>query len=434
MHTEPPGKDSRSRYRSISASNLRALSAAAEGGDYVKPQCNQPTFVSPMRTSIYGGAPPVANFPTVLPENPGQSYMKLQAGLGNGSNHSRIHHQPITARPKPPQARTIHTGPKQGKIERTGAPLAESRTGSLHTVTPEDGQNFSTKTAVNDQRAARITNNVGPGGHDNAQSLAELPAQESEVQTRTWANPPPLIFELDATPIETHFVAELSADIEHAFSTSNNGRLESQSVPGAIAQSEKMREAQITLNNNTANAKPEEAAMSTHRCVSEQTTEPPTSQEHIATSQLPPSLMAGASHQQRRISANFSSPPVESLSSQPDILQTNASRYSQFFSPPASIPASSKASPELVSTPLSLYKAYNPTEVLSSPPTEAGRDRSSSFGAVKDVDGAKGYFKTHRRHASHDSHTSTASHDSKQLAQEYQAELPDFDQGYHQAK
>jgi hypothetical protein len=53
-----------------------------------------------------------------------------------------------------------------------------------------------------------------------------------------------------------------------------------------------------------------------------------------------------------------------------------------------------------------------------------------SFAQVKDIDGMGHYFTTHNRQASHHVEEVSGSLDSSKLAMEYQAALPQFDEGY----
>lgn len=333
-----------------------------------------------------------------------------------GNNSSLITNNPVAF-----EERTVFQGPQQARIEKSGTPLPASQTGSLHLVHPEGEPAPLQQWAPNSDELTRRLHLVG------AEGLYQAPLKQSSF-----------VFELDAAPKPNDIMAELSADIDAALQIQGKG----QDQPQELSSEPVLPKVQNTPALEDSPVSPPDSRFAV-------ITSPPQHQEFNRPSNprtqsaplalLPASLMVGgrsSHHTHQRVPSNGApsqTAPVQTLDT-----QTNASRYSHYYSPPSSTPNSNHASPQLNPARMSAYKAYHPPSMPLSPPeiqqlpiAPAERsDRASSFGALKDVDGAQHYFRTHKRDASHDSHTSTASHDSSKLAQEYQAELPSYGEGY----
>lgn len=347
--------------------------------------------------------------------------------LASGKSNS-----PNTNKPVSPRGGTVFQGPQQVRIETSGNLLPSSQTGSLHVVRPEGEPAPLQQWVPNSDELTRKLHLVGSEGVYQAPSKQNLPTQNNTSQEPTQST---FVFELDAAaPRSNNIIAELSANIDAALQTHKQGDDQPQELPSDSVIPK-------VYNKEVFEDYPKSPPIAV--------ASPPQHQEDIRPpnprtqsaplAALPASLMVGGRsnhHAHHRVPSN--SVPSQTASVQITDTKTNASRYSQYYSPPSSTPNSNHASPQLSAAPSSAYKAYHPPSMQLSPPevqnlpiTLAERsDRPSSFGALKDVDGAHHYFRSHKRDASHDSHASSASHDSSKLAQEYQAELPDYGEGY----
>lgn len=368
---------------------------------------------------------PVEMSATPAPYNPGQEHLKAQLGLGGDYllPHMRGNERPITSNPKPPNARTGHTGPQHPKIERSGTPMLQSQAGSLHVVSPDGEPATFLQHAPNLEEVTKKLHLVGPEGL--------YPGHPKPKQS-----PQPAVFELDSTSQPHNIVAELSDNIDAAIAQSQPQELPCDSIQQRPYTSPSIEESPVSP--------PESRAIPAASNV--QPLEPTRPLNPRAQSAplgfLPASLMAGGAGPHFRPVSNDSSSAPQSAPADVSIPKTNASRYSRYYSPPSSTPASHHASPQLNHSPLtSMYKAYQPSALIQSPPevhpevqpaASDLNDRQSlpSFATLKELDDDQPRYRTHKRDASHDSHASSASHDSSRLAQEYQAELPNFEQGY----
>jgi hypothetical protein len=248
------------------------------------------------------------------------------------------------------------------------------------------------------------------------------------IQSEQTPSPP---VELDAVSQLGQFIAELSADrTTPAPDQAANHESYDISIIDAYHQSPSAARPMPLLKDSPVS--PEDSNI-TPTAPQEQTQylpiRPLTPRTYSApAAALPASLTAGGSTSHQRSSSHASTAAL----TQSNLTNTNASKYTRYYSsqtPPSSI------QPTLKPPPSSIYKAYQPT--LSPPildpdtPTEG----QSPYTALKDVDGAREYFKHHKRDASLNSQTSrksdkSARSDSRELAMEYQAELPGFDSGY----
>ena len=457
-----PAKDSRSRYRPISAPSSRNNSPQGSGplsgqrsiSMDMRYQPQQPAIamnqgfqgqIQPFAFSqaplIHGVSPvpppfqqfrgiPVEMSATPAPYNPGQQYMKSQLGLGGNylNPESRGHNQPpITNNPVPPKSRNMQQGPQRATVEQAGAPGIQSQKGSLHVVNPDFPTASSQQPALNlDEVTGRLSlDNAKEMQHSTHKTKASAQNKVSGMRAEA-----PQVFELD-TP---NIVAELSANIDAALKM-NQGI---QSPPrGSFNEPQRSQLHNMsTLDDSPVSPPDALTTLSTTYPQSGELNESLAHHDHSAPQPvLPASLMVGGQtsrHQSNRPLSNaFSSSPPRSGLVEATITKTNASRYSSCFPLPSSAANSHHIAPQLDPAYTSQYKAYQlPGRPLFSSESQQPmatsveqRSRPSSSGALKSTDNAQLYLQTHERDASPDSHISSGSHDSARLALEYQAEF-----------
>ncbi|KAF1830984.1 hypothetical protein BDW02DRAFT_601183 [Decorospora gaudefroyi] len=289
---------------------------------------------------------------------------------------------PIIKNPIPPPTRNVQQVPK---TDDTGTPKSLQQVTSLHLVGSE-GELLPPlqhpPKAHEDMGASRL-HLVGPEGVHQTPPPPSSSRVRSSTTTIPKASRQPPVFELDAQ--EPSIVSKLSANIDaalHDHAPSPKDWYNDSSFLDTPVD-------EPAQQNTSPNARP-----------------------HIP---LPPSLMVGTTHR-------FSTSPQTSAALVHTTYQHHHRR--QTIQPP------------LAPAPLTVYKAYHPhttttttpLDISPPPPDSASSEyavRVTSFGKVKDIDGAHGYFRTH--HKRHDSHVAG---DACQLAMEYQAELPDWGCGY----
>lgn len=154
---------------------------------------------------------------------------------------------------------------------------------------------------------------------------------------------------------------------------------------------------------------------------------------------LPASLVAGRGNTEtshgRMMSSDVSGQPGRGLPGRglTGAVKTNASRYSHYYSPPTCLSSSNTPSHQLAPNTSTVYKAYQPTVLQLSPPTTESASvhrRAISFGNLGNADSARHSFHTHKLDRVHDSMTADMSQNSVRLAQAYQAQIPDYEDGY----
>jgi hypothetical protein len=419
-------KETRSRYRPITAQHSRNDSAngfqAAEGECLSKKNAPLPSqrsmidingnvaTLSPDQVEVMPtrSRPPQKHvIPSTLTTHiPGQQYLKSQVGLAatTETEHLVAQQRPLTHSLVPPKARKAYQRSQQAILEDRRPCLPGSSSDGPHAVSAEGDTSSSGSCTREAMQSTRTLGFIGSEGFHHSPQ----PAKAQNTRDTEESSP---VFELDATSQENNIIAELAGDIEKVLRTNDDPT----SVPAH--------------NVPFTNSPPSED-------LSRQTMSQLQSAPLVM---LPTSLLAGGSatpHHQRSTSDCVITTPQEHPPSQALAPETNASRYSRYHPPPLSMLDSNHTSPQLTPAPLSVYKAYQPQSISLSPPNSdvcKPRARSTSFGRLKDVDGARSYFRTHKREASHDSQASSTSHDSSKLAQDYQAELPSFDDGYGSA-
>jgi hypothetical protein len=302
--------------------------------------------------------------------NPGQQHLKSQLGQAGGviPLHVRVQSVPIVKRPVPPQSR----------IQNSRLPLQTESRNSINS-----GGQIEEKS-----RGLQL---VGPKGlyHSPQQST-----QQSRSVQETGPAPPPIlqsVFELDTG---VNIVAELSADINAAIKTSNAGQ-----TPVQPSWYNDPTFLDSPLNTPDAH-KRASSSDSSQYCKPARPANLRTQSACINTNTLPASLTVG------RI------PPMrEEL-----------------------------AIPRLAPAPLAVYKAYQPLAPATlpasqpsssiSPPDTASNERPRSFKTATDAGDMLHFLQPHKRSVSHESPLTEYSADAGVLAGEYRAELPDFGRGF----
>ncbi|CAO2654576.1 Nn.00g113090.m01.CDS01 [Neocucurbitaria sp. VM-36] len=381
------------------------------------------------------------------PYNPGQQHLKSQLGLGGDyllPNLRADNELPITKHPVLPNTRIAYEGPQKAKIEHSGTPKPQSQMGSLHVVSPKGEAAPLQQYVPNLEEVTSKLHLVGPEG------LYTSPKSKQSTHTKT-ANvtqPSNDVFELDAAPQQQNvIVAELEADMNAIMQENRTADQSAELSSEHLQQTLSYTHCKQPTDNSPVHIPNSHIPTTPRSAQDEEHSRPPNPRTQSApASALPASLMAGGlgGHRphSRTPSTTLSSTSPQTSPSQLPVTKTNASRYSRYYSPPSSAPISNSTSPQLTPAPLSLYKAYHPPSSIPSSSAENSMQqqidvqserptRKTSFESSKDaVDEAERYTRMHRRDGSHDSHVSDASRGSRELVEEYQAELPDFESGY----
>jgi hypothetical protein len=369
------------------------------------------TFPQQLQTYIS----PVEMSATPVPLNPGQQHMKSQLGLGGAylpqQNQTRI--APITERPIPPQKRTSRQVQQPARAELSGTPVPEVRTERLRIV------NAGEVTAINLQSSPAIVASTRQPPSMNTGSFHSAQRDPNSI-----TQPPSAPVELDTISQLGQFIAELSVERSTPAPEQHLRQVNHQHAQIQQVLDVKAHTASTFTDSPLSSPESMYTPVAQHQDIPIRPLNPRT--QSVPAPSLPASLMVGGPAPQR--SPTSTSPQAQSAAPA-TAPNTNASIYTPYYTtqtPPSSTPSS----------PQPAYKAYQPPPMsLISPPSlpppspDTATDRPSGFGALKDVDGASGYFR-HKRDVSHDSQTSNASHDSNKLAQEYRAELPGYGEGY----
>jgi hypothetical protein len=355
--------------------------------------------------------------------NPGQQPMKSQVEFSAGYvQQRRASNIPTTGRSTARHADDSHQGQQLERAELSGTPMPEVQTQKLRVVNSAETNTFApcptSSGGVTSGHVQPLILDRAPGNSDSA-------THPSQLSTTHVSSSP---VELDAMSQLGQFIAELSADriapapqpyvgyVNHQHpNVQQSSTVQSYSAPTYTA---------FTISSPGSQYTP---------------TTPQTPQEDIPIRPLnphtyispapamPASLMPGGTNTHQRSPSNNSPQPpaTAAIPIQATVPNTNLSRYTNYSTPPSSTPNSPQ--PLRVST----YKAYQPppTTISLSSPTcslyspDSAIEPPSTFAALRDVDGASGYF----RHRSDESEESC---DSGKLALEYQAAMPQWDQGY----
>ncbi|KAH9874384.1 hypothetical protein IAQ61_003573 [Plenodomus lingam] len=214
-------------------------------------------------------------------------------------------------------------------------------------------------------------------------------------------------FELTTTSHIQETIAELSAEIEAALQFATH------EMPDYQYSSEDHSDQNLTQQQLRAN-----------RC----------SKECEPLNDLPVTLMAGWG---KRVSSDIKAMSGETMR-QPVLgftggVKTNASRYSRYYPKPVSAPNSNTTSTQLTPVTSTVYKAYHPESlpsVLQNFDSASADRQAISLEEHADFESARDWLRTHKGERNHESTEVHISQNSSSLAQAYQAELPDFGDGY----
>ena len=388
-------KDSASRYRVVSAPNIRRTSPT-DPGFAANPQAQAfsnkqlklqiPTSSQHQRSFSHS----VTNVDPVAMHQVGQQCLKPRpVSTGTRTAQPPAKHAPMVTNPPMPSTSSRHQIPRKTAPQSSSAPMPEQRSSRLHVVNP-DGEAPACDESQGEKQKLHL---VGSGGLYQSPPTSSKPSPAIN-KTSTASNTSLPAFEVNGTSPPNDILAELSANIDAALQVSNHPCT---SPPPATIQPQEM--------NRPLMPRAHSAPFTT----------------------LPASLSIG------NPSHRHSTTPQTSASAG-SITRTNALRYSQQqpLAPSlASIISDGLASPTLTPAPLSFYKAYQPNSAPTSPPNldmspldsacAEYNSQFANFSQVKDVDGMGHYFATHNH---------SKSFDSSQLAMEYRAALPEFEDGY----
>jgi len=394
-------KDSASRYRVVSAPNIRRTSPT-DPGFAANPQAQAfsnkqlklqiPTSSQHQRSFSHS----VTNVDPVAMHQVGQQCLKPRpVSTGTRTAQPPAKHAPMVTNPPMPSTSSRHQIPRKTAPQSSSAPMPEQRSSRLHVVNP-DGEAPACDESQGEKQKLHL---VGSGGLYQSPPTSSKPSPAIN-KTSTASNTSLPAFEVNGTSPPNDILAELSANIDAALQVSNHPCT---SPPPATIQPQEM--------NRPLMPRAHSAPFTT----------------------LPASLSIG------NPSHRHSTTPQTSASAG-SITRTNALRYSQQqpLAPSlASIISDGLASPTLTPAPLSFYKAYQPNSAPTSPPNldmspldsacAEYNSQFANFGQVKDVDGMGHYFATQNQTGSH---AVSKSFDSSQLAMEYRAALPEFEDGY----
>ncbi|KAH9881847.1 hypothetical protein J1614_001018 [Plenodomus biglobosus] len=245
-----------------------------------------------------------------------------------------------------------------------------------------------------------------PEGLHGTQPVSGPPSHA--MTSFTSSDPVAKAFELDAMTDGHDNLVELSDEIEAAM------QLENRALPNTQYSSEELFLGNVKQQHQL------EPRTSGMQCA-----------PHNA---LPASLVAGRGNTEtshsRIMSSDVSGQPGMALTG---AVKTNASRYSNYYSPPTCLSSSNAPSHQLTPNTSTVYKAYRPTSLQLSPPTTESASvhrRATSFGNLGNADSARHNFQTHKLDRGHDSMRADVSQNSVRLAQAYQAQIPNYEDGY----
>jgi hypothetical protein len=321
-------------------------------------------------------------------------------------------------------ARDSHQGQQVERAELFGMPMPEAQTNKLH-ITNSAGTNTMAPCPISSSGFTSsyvepLASGIALGNSNRTTHPSLLHGTSTTISTSP--------VELDTMPQLSQFIAELSADRSTPAPEHHVGHVNHQH-PQVQQSSTVQSYSAPTYTDSTISSPESQYTPTTPQELHEDIPIRPLNPRTYSStaSAMPASLMPGASNtHQRSPSNNPTQPPViTAVPMQATVPNTNASIYTDYSTPPSSTPASPQ--PTHVST----YKAYQPPSTsipLSSPSyslssPDSATEPSSTFTALRDVDGASGYFR-HRRDASEESC------DSGELAMEYQAAMPEWGKGY----
>lgn len=396
-------RDSASRYRVVSAPNSRRTSPT-DPRFAANPQAQASTDkqlklqipISSHNQRAFSHS--VTNIDPVAVHQLGQQCLKSRpVSTGTHIAQPPAKHAPVVTNLSIPGVSSRYQIPRKTYPDSSGAHVPEQGSSRLHIVNP-DGEAPSCHKSQGETQKLHL---VGPEGVYQSPPTSSKPSPAVNETFKVLNTSLPA-FEVNRTSLPNDILAELSANIDAALQVGNHPCT---SPPPATIRPQEMNRPLVPRASS--------APFNT----------------------LPASLTIGST------SHRHSTTPQTSTSAG-SITRTNALRYSQQPSAPtlASIISDGLASPTLTPAPLSFYKAYQPNSASASPPNldmspldSACAEYNSQFAnfrQVKDVDGMGHYFATHNHAGSHAVRPVSKSFDSSQLAMEYRAALPEFEDGY----
>lgn len=148
---------------------------------------------------------------------------------------------------------------------------------------------------------------------------------------------------------------------------------------------------------------------------------------------VPSSLIAGqgaTSHSHSRNASGNEMP--ELVQTYTGSIETNATRYSRYYSQPSSGSTSNASSPQLIPAPLNIYRAYKPDSTpLSLPlPSTDGYIDPANLTPLDDCNASQHDLSMDDRAQDQDPQRVNIPQSSTEFAQNYRAELPDYEDGY----
>jgi len=395
-------KDSASRYRVVSAPNIRRTSptdprsaANPQAQAYSNKQLKLQIPTSSHHQRAFSHS--VTNIDPAMHQVGQQCLKSRPVSTATRIAQPPAKHAPMVTNPPIPGTSPRHQIPRKTP-ESSNVPVPEQRSSRLHVVNPDGEAPACDKS----QRETPKLHLVGSEGVYQSPPTSRR-ASTAINKTHTASNTSLPAFEVNGTTPPNDILAELSANIDAALQVSNHPCT---SPPPATIQ-------------------PQDA------------NRPLVPRAHSAPfTTLPASLSIGNVPHRHSATPQTSTPAGS-------ITRTNALRYSQQQPPApslASIISDGLASPTLTPAPLSFYKAYQPNSAPASPPNldmspldsacAEYNSQFANFGQVRDVDGMGHYFATQNHTGTHAVRPVNKSFDSSQLAMEYRAALPEFEDGY----
>lgn len=440
-----PSGDSRSRYRRISTYNVRRVSSGPQlSGNSSKESLHE--LYANQKTSA-PNVPP-------LPQQPNEKSARLSVQHVGPSVSSQAHNS---------KKDTISRNPQhQNHSETFEMPATSTQLKSIPEHRETGAKAGSRSTAENTQSQEAQPSNqrreeepkqlhiVGPNG------IYEAPSPLRTQKTKTSADRTTAVYELDSipTPPLSHshsnshhdIIAELSADIISAVE-----QIGSAPAPIRPALSDRRAVSAPLLQIPTQSQPPEPSEQAPPIPPRLSRALPPPS------AALPPSLVPGAGrhsqsqshHHHHHHHANSTSTLASSTSSMQDAVDLFTQLHSGYATPPVSDAddASAKerltewacadevlaraALPPLTPAPLAVYKAYRPTAPQAQPQSQPHSRSASASPPVPETMAAAAADNAQNKKQRYYSDTHVRENlDPSILAREYQAELPQFEQGY----
>jgi hypothetical protein len=333
---------------------------------------------------------------------PGQWYMTPQVeGSGHVSSQQQYQTRSVqlAERPVNQQVRSSYQKQQTVRAELLGTPIPMTQVKELQVV------NSTAPTVIEPRKTSAILPShhiqpVVPRISDEAIATSISPARFAQSNGSYATQIPLLPVELDAVSQFGHLIAELPVDRATPVSSHRFGQVKHQHP--RVRHTSDIQRLSISHSAPTYTDSPltSPESMYTENMVVEPLN------PRARSVALPPSLIAGAYAHQR---AHSSTPPHRHQQIPTPQTNTNASKYTVTKS------QTSPFSPQTIHLATATYKAYQPPSQHSPTDSMYSPDKPRTLGALKDVDGAGGYF-SHKREG--------GVSDAERLAEEYQREMP----------